>query len=81
MTCVKCGSRAMVEGVRVIDRTENYVPVDLTVRVDRNPGALLFKGAVSSTLKARVCGDCGFIELFAGQPAALLRASKARKPR
>jgi hypothetical protein len=34
----------------------------------------VFVGEEKSEVTARVCGDCGFIELFAKYPKMLLRA-------
>lgn len=81
MACPKCGSRIEIDGLRIIDRAESNIPLDLTVRVERNPGALLFKGAVSSKVEARACGGCGFLELYAKDTTALVRASRSRKKR
>lgn len=81
MACAKCKSEEVVDGVRVIDRAESNIALDFTVLVERNPGALIFKGAESNSVEARVCGKCGYIELYASRPAALLKASKERKRR
>ncbi len=82
MACSKCGSDVLVEGVRVLDRQDMYMaPADLSVRVDREPGAALFKGAVVDELEARVCGGCGLVELYAKHPARLVRAAETRARR
>ena len=36
-----------------------------------NPEAWVFKGPVLATLKANICGECGYTELIADDPAAL----------
>jgi len=79
MACAKCGSRVEIEGLRVVDRGESNMPLDLRVGVDRKPGALLFKGTQYGGISARACGDCGYIELYAADPKGLLRASRSRK--
>ena len=71
----------MVEGVRVLDRADYNLALDLSVRVERTPGALLFKNAVTDGVEARVCGGCGLVELYAKNPAALVRASNVRSRR
>jgi hypothetical protein len=40
--------------------------------VAQNPDALFFRGEVKTSLKAWVCGVCGYTELYAKHPAALL---------
>ena len=39
-----------------------------------NPEAWLFKGAVYARLRATICGECGYTELTATDPAALYEA-------
>jgi hypothetical protein len=48
------------------------------IRRASGPTALMFKGTVYSDVKARVCGACGFIELFAVDPAGLLEGARER---
>ncbi len=36
-----------------------------------NPEAWVFKGAVYAKLRANICGQCGYTELFAENAAAL----------
>ena len=78
MTCVKCGSEASIDGVRILDRHSELNASDLTAAAYKDPHALLFKGEVTTTIVARVCGDCGYIELYATDPAALLEVAKRR---
>ena len=78
--CVKCGSDSMIPGVRVIDRMEHdRQPVELGLST--KPDALLFKGEVRVETVARVCGDCGFVEVYAADPAALWDAHVERLSR
>ena len=72
-TCVKCGSTDIVLSARVMDRTQ-YGEFDLRVRVDADPDALLFTGTERCPLVARVCGQCGYTEFYATDPAALFAA-------
>lgn len=44
---------------------------DLNLVVYANPDAMIFKGGLNSSLYARVCGDCGYTELFVENPAEL----------
>jgi|NGEPerStandDraft_6_1074524.scaffolds.fasta_scaffold149684_2 hypothetical protein len=69
-TCVKCGSADIVLGARVLEQLGH----DIRLRVDADPGALLLKGPALCPLEARVCGQCGYTECYATDPAALLAA-------
>jgi hypothetical protein len=65
----------VVEGVRVLDRGHGGAEHDLSVAVYRHPAARLFKGEVTCSLWARVCGNCGYTELYAENPTALVKAA------
>jgi hypothetical protein len=45
--------------------------MSLSVRVEQKPDALLFKGAKDFELKAHICGECGYAELYAADPDRL----------
>jgi len=77
MACPKCGSDVLIEGVRMIDMADYNIPLDLTVRVETNPGAMLFKNAVSDKVEVKVCGGCGFMEMYAQSPQRLLAAARS----
>ncbi len=70
-TCLKCGADAMIPGVRVIDRGESNARSPTELGIQTKPDAMLFKGEVRVTAIARVCGDCGFVEMYATRPGAL----------
>ncbi|MRR34313.1 hypothetical protein EG829_06350 [bacterium] len=72
--CPKCGSGRVMHNVRVIDRNGEYQDMSLSVRVERKPDALLFKGAKDFELKAHICGECGNAELYVADPDALWQA-------
>jgi ribosomal protein L40E len=72
--CAKCGADQMIDGVHVLDRGAYQSESDLAATVFRRPEAILFKGAVSTPLTAQVCARCGFIELYATEPALLVAA-------
>ena len=65
-------------GALLVDRGDHHSKNDLTVTVYQKPGALMFKGTVYSDVTARVCGNCGFIELFATAHKQLLEAARTR---
>ena len=69
--CVKCGSRDLIADAKVIDRGDYQSQNDLSVATQRHPTAFLFKGQVKTTVSAWVCSACGFIELYADDPASI----------
>ncbi|WP_420455263.1 hypothetical protein [Rubrivirga sp.] len=79
--CLKCGSDAMVPDVRVIDRGESDMRKTAELGLATKPGALLFKGEVRSETRALVCGDCGFVEVYAADPHRLWDAHIDRTAR
>lgn len=68
--CMKCGSAEIVPHARVLHGSD----YDVHLGVDADPGALLFKESTRISLEARVCGQCGYTEMYATDPAALLAA-------
>ena len=72
--CAKCGSEKVIPLVSIIDQGE-YSDGTLKAQVGyTNPEAWLFKGAVYARLRATICGECGYTELTATDPAALYEA-------
>jgi hypothetical protein len=78
MTCVKCSSENSIDGVRIIYRYGQYglQKADIAAVAHRDPDALLFKGEVATPIVGRVCGDCGYVELYVVEPGALLEVAK-----
>jgi len=72
--CPKCGSSDIIQDCRIIDHGHYDRQWNLAVTVYEHPQAWLFKGEVSSRLRAWVCGACGFTELYVKNPQALLDA-------
>lgn len=66
--CPKCGSRDVITDAKAIDRVDNGA---LSVATLRKPGAVLFKGMLTTTLSAWVCADCGYLELYADNPKSI----------
>ena len=81
LRCLKCGSDSSIPGVRVIDRGDANGREPLELGVTTKPDAVLFKGEVRVQTVARVCGDCGFVEVYATDPAALWDAHVDRVAR
>jgi hypothetical protein len=74
LRCTRCGSDTIIPRVRVLDRDEGGTHRDMQVEVQRRPKALLFKQPERSTISARVCGACGYTELYAESARALYAA-------
>jgi ribosomal protein S27AE len=72
--CSKCGSERVILLVGMMDQGQ-YSDGTLKALVGyTNPEAWVFKGAVYAKLKANICGECGYTELIAEDPAALYDA-------
>lgn len=69
--CAKCNSDRIIPRARVVDRGHYNGAGDLNVAVYGNPDALLFKEMHEGNVSARVCGECGFTEFYASNPAEL----------
>jgi ribosomal protein S27AE len=72
--CPKCSSSVVIEGGRIFDHFQGAVKSDLAVTVYERPEAWLFKGAVATSLRAWVCGSCGYTELYVENPKTLVDA-------
>jgi len=71
--CPKCGSSERVPDVQLLPWKEQKFRV-VEALVYRHPAALLRKGAITTPLRAIVCGECGFTELYVAHPDELLAA-------
>lgn len=74
--CPKCNSTPLMDHLAVLGHGAG-----LQIRALADPGALIFTEPVTSKLEATVCGGCGFTELFALDPRALVEAVKAAEER
>ena len=75
--CAKCGSKDVADCIRLMDRGHGSQDAgDLSARAQTHPSAWLFKGNVRSPLVARVCGACGFVELYVEDPRAIVEAAR-----
>jgi hypothetical protein len=70
--CAKCGSEKIVTRASVIGH-QNAAGV-VAIRLDENPDALIFREAFVCDARARVCGERGYVELYAEQPGELYAA-------
>ena len=73
--CAKCGSTSIIRRALVVDKVSAAgAEQNFTVRVDADPGAVMFKKSVRSDVHAWICGECGYMELYADNPAELYQA-------
>lgn len=77
-TCLRCGSDSIIPDVRPVDRDNNDTSKAQQLALARTPDALVFKGTEFVKMTARVCADCGFVELTADDPEALWQAHLER---
>ena len=75
--CHKCGSTEVVPDVEVRDYdASSYRELTLSVQLPRPPGSFIYQGSETSPLRAWVCGQCGYTELYAPNCRALLAAHR-----
>jgi predicted nucleic-acid-binding Zn-ribbon protein len=68
MTCAKCGSSEILPDVPIVSNVDNFSAVPVSGLAYRKPDARVFRGPVPHRLLARVCGACGFTELYIEDP-------------
>jgi ribosomal protein S27AE len=74
LKCSKCGSGKIIPLAGMLDQGQ-HSDGELKAHVGyTNPEAWMFKGAVYAKLKANICGECGYTELIAEDPASLYDA-------
>ncbi len=70
LLCPRCGADEVIPRARVAERGDDNLRYDLQVEVQRRPNAILFKRPERADLTARVCGACGYAELYVDAPGA-----------
>ncbi len=71
--CVKCGSDQIITNVALLDK-EHANTGFAKIAIDEEPNAWFDKKRTTSEITARVCANCGFIELYAVNLDALKKA-------
>jgi hypothetical protein len=77
--CLKCDSLDIIQDWPMVEHGHYNGELGLTIKVAAKPQAFIFKGAVESDLRGWICGQCGYIEWYAAQPADLLAAYRKRQ--
>lgn len=82
LKCGKCGSEKIIPLAGMVDQGQGPDGTLKALVGYTNPEAWVFKGPIYATMKANICGECGYTELIAENPAALyeeyLKAKRAR---
>lgn len=68
--CSRCESEEMIPDGWVFDMNRDMTGA-LQAGFIANPKAIVFKGKTYNSVWARLCGSCGFIELFVADPQKL----------
>ena len=71
--CLKCNSDKIIPNAMVLD-TGQYSSGYLQIAFDGNPDALVFKQRIKSTVRVSICGNCGYLEFYAGDAALMFQA-------
>ena len=70
--CPKCGSVEIIGDAKAMDRdARGWHNERFTVASFGNPSAFIFKDKRTTTISAWVCGQCGYVELYADSPSSL----------
>ena len=72
-TCPKCGAAEILEGVRIEPVGGGAQEVRATVA----PTSGMVRKTTGSKLRAWICGECGFTELYVEEPATLAERWRA----
>lgn len=76
--CAKCSSTSVIQRAMAVDKVSAAGAEQAsTVRVDADPNAMVFKKSARSVVHAWICGQCGYIELYADNPGELYQAFTA----
>jgi predicted nucleic-acid-binding Zn-ribbon protein len=71
MTCAKCGSTEILPDIPVVSGVDRLAEYPISALAYLKPEARWSKGAALHPLLARVCGTCGFAELYVKAPQGL----------
>ncbi len=70
--CPVCGSDRLILGVDLRDRGP-YPSIQHEVELIAHPQRLMNRGGITSPVRATICGECGYVMLFADLPSDLWR--------
>ncbi len=64
LKCAKCGSSKIIPQAEIEILNKLYSSGEITVYTAKRPDAAVFQQREHSGLAARVCGECGYTELY-----------------
>jgi rubrerythrin len=79
--CPVCNSDKLMYNLDVEDARNNDSTDAHEVSIILKPEAIFKKRLFTSTLKAHICGECGYTMLFAERPQKLYEAYQERRAR
>lgn len=74
--CLECGSEKIIKNAHVFDRGDGDSKHSFEVYIDESPEAFIFKDRNYDSIRAEICGDCGFVHFFANNPKFLYELSQ-----
>ena len=75
--CARCGSDKIIEDAKVEDHISAGRRVALEVMIGHQKGSgMRVNRPVRVPIKARICGECGFTEMYVSEPARLWRLAQ-----
>ena len=69
--CPKCSSTEIIADAKAVDRGHFDSQREFIVATFWKPDALIFKEKHTSIISAWVCGQCGYVELYADSASSL----------
>jgi predicted nucleic-acid-binding Zn-ribbon protein len=82
LPCAKCGSTRIIPRARLTELAPPGQEESVRAAVTERPEALVFKGDKHVNTYAKVCGECGYAELYVDDPSVLYESYKrSREPR
>lgn len=76
--CPRCDAQQLMFPIEVGGDTETPIPLQLKLKPPKEPGAWLDSRSPDRfTLRAAVCGQCGYTEFYADRPNEIWRKWQA----
>lgn len=66
--CLKCGSTDVVPDWPLPDYHNRSSSVNRQVHIQETPENLIFKNTRRFSIRAKICGSCGFVEHYLKSP-------------
>ena len=70
IACAKCGSTEVIRDGAAFYK-DGWFLGRLMAGFEANPGAAVFKGKACHAMRAVLCGQCGYVDLFVTNPQEL----------